>query len=231
MPRTARGLADGFIYHVLNRGNGGQKVFHKEQDYKAFINLMKKGKDRHPLKILAYCLMPNHFHIVVLPTHGEDLSKWMQWLMTSHVRSYHKHYKTSGHVWQGRFKSFIVQEESYLLMLLRYVEGNPVRAGLVSSAKDWQWSSHQARIAGGLYKLIDEVPIALPQDWGSYVDKPLRDKELEKLRKSVNRQAPYGEEEWQRKICQQLGLESTIRPRGRPTIKKGIKKGTVPFFE
>ncbi len=137
MPRIARGLVDGFIYHVLNRGNGGEEVFHKEQDYKAFINLMKKAKERYPLKILAYCLMPNHFHLVVLPIHGKDLSRWMQWLMTSHVRRYHKHYGTSGHVWQGRFKSFIIQEGSYLLTALRYVESNPVRAGLVSSAKDW----------------------------------------------------------------------------------------------
>ena len=216
MPRIARGLVDGFIYHVLNRGNGGEEVFHKEQDYKAFINLMKEAKERYPLEILAYCLMPNHFHLVVLPIHGKDLSRWMQWLMTSHVRRYHKHYGTSGHVWQGRFKSFIIQEGSYLLMALRYVESNPVRAGLVSSAKDWQWSSHKARITGVSDELIDEVPIELPKDWGKYVDKPFKDKELEKLRKSVNRQSPYGEEGWQRRICQQLGLESTIRPRGRP---------------
>ena len=77
--------------------------------------------------------------MVIRPNQAEELSKWMQWLMTSHVRRYHRHYGTSGHIWQGRFKSFIVQEDIHLLMVLRYVEGNPVRAGLVNSAKEWLW--------------------------------------------------------------------------------------------
>lgn len=137
MPRIARGLVDGFVYHVLNRGNGGQKVFHKDQDYEAFIDLMKKAKARYAIKIFAYCLMPNHFHMVVVPIQAEELNKGMQWLMTSHVRRYHRRYGTSGHIWQGRFKSFIIQEDNHLLTVLRYVEGNPVRAGLVNSATDW----------------------------------------------------------------------------------------------
>jgi len=99
MPRITRGLANGFIYHVLNRGNGRQQVFHKEQDYKAFIDLMYEAKNRYPVKIFAYCLMPNYFHIVLMPNKSEDLSKWMQWLMTSHVRRYRRHYGTSGHIW------------------------------------------------------------------------------------------------------------------------------------
>jgi len=92
MPRIARGLADEFAYHVLNRGNGRQEVFHKDKDYEAFINLMKQAKERYSVRILAYCLMPNHFHMVLMSDKGEDLSKWMQWLMTSHVRRYHRHY-------------------------------------------------------------------------------------------------------------------------------------------
>ncbi len=131
---------------MLNRGNGRQTVFKKEKDYEAFINLMKEAKERYPIKIFAYSLMPNHFHMVIKPTLAQELSKWMQWLMTSHVRRYHRHYGTSGHVWQGRFKSFIIQEDVHMLMVLRYVEGNPVRAKLVSSAKEWFWSSHEERI-------------------------------------------------------------------------------------
>ncbi len=115
MPRIPRGLIDGFIYHVINRGNGRQEVFHKEQDYEAFINLMEEAKGRHPVKILAYCLIPNHFHMVLKPEKAEELSKFMQWSMTSHVRRYHRHYGTTGHVWQGRFKSFIIREDNHLL--------------------------------------------------------------------------------------------------------------------
>ncbi|MFQ5963900.1 MAG: transposase [Candidatus Scalinduaceae bacterium] len=110
MPRIPRGLSDGLVYHVLNRGNGKQSVFHEDKDYEAFFGLMKEAKKQYSLKLLAYCLMPNHFHVILMPAQAGDLSKWMQWLMTSRVRRYHRYYGTSGHVWQGRFKSFIIQE-------------------------------------------------------------------------------------------------------------------------
>ena len=216
MPRIARGLRENCIYHVLNRGNGKQKVFHKEQDYKAFVDLMKEAETHYSVKIFAYCLMPNHFHIILMPLKGEELSKWMQWLMTSHVRRYHKHYETSGHIWQGRFKSFIVQEDNYLLTVIRYVEGNPVRAGLVGSARDWLWSSHRETIGERSKLLISEIPIELPRDWTKYVDEALNDEELKKLRQSVNRRSPYGTLKWQTEIAKELGLESTLNPRGRP---------------
>ncbi|MBA7467307.1 hypothetical protein ES707_02523 [subsurface metagenome] len=232
MPRIARGLVDGFVYHVLNRGNGGQEVFHKEQDYEAFIDLMREAKVRHSIKIFAYCLMPNHFHMVVVPIQAEELNKGMQWLMTSHVRRYHRHYGTSGHIWQGRFKSFIIQEDNHLLTVLRYVEGNPVRAGLVNSAKDWSWSSHREVIDERSRLLVDEIPIELPQDWNRYVDEPLTEKELERLHQSVNRQSPYGTSMWQMQVSKELGLESTLRPRGRPK-KRGerMRKSSLsPFY-
>ena len=142
MPRIARGLADNFVYHVLNRGNNKEKVFRKEQDYNAFIDLMLEAKERCPIKIFAYCLMPNHFHIIAMPGKAEFLSKFMQWLMTSHVRRYHKHYKTSGHVWQGRFKSNVIEGEAYILECLNYIHNNPVRAKIVAESKDYLWSSY-----------------------------------------------------------------------------------------
>lgn len=215
MPRIKRGLADGYIYHVLNRGNGGRKIFYKDQDYRSFIELLKEAKDRHHVKVFAYCLMPNHFHMVLQPGQADELSKCMQWLMTSHVRRYHRHYKTSGHIWQGRFKSFVVEVDAYLLTLLRYVEGNPVRAGLVATAKDWPWSSHQER-TGGNSCLVDEPPLKLPENWDKYVTEPLTEKELENIRRCVARQAPFGTPSWQLKVALETGLESTLRPRGRP---------------
>ena len=141
MPRIARGLADGHFYHILNRGNGRQQVFHKDEDYHVFIKLMKESAERYDISIQAYCLMPNHFHMLVSPQQGEWLSRWMQWFMTSHVRRYHRHYRSSGHVWQGRFKNFLVQDDNHLLTVARYIEANPVRSGLVVTAVDWQWSS------------------------------------------------------------------------------------------
>jgi len=127
MPRVTRGLADGCIYHVLNRGNGRQRIFHKDGDFAAFAELLGQARSRHPLSILGYCLIPNHFYLLLKTEKGVELSCFMQWLLTSPVRRYHRHYRSSGHVWQGRYKSFIVKEDNYLLTVARYIEGNPVR--------------------------------------------------------------------------------------------------------
>jgi len=216
MPRISRGLADDSIYHVINRGNGGQVVFQKDKDYEAFVNLMKEAKLRYAVKIFAYCLMPNHFHLVLMPHQSGDLSKWMQWLLTSHVRRFHKHYGTSGHIWQGRYKSFLIQEDEHLLTVLRYVESNPLRAGLVNSAKNWLWSSHKESIHRGARLLIDEVPVELPKEWSKIVNESISEEELEEVRQSVSRQSPYGDPLWQVHISKTMGLESTVRPRGRP---------------
>ncbi|MBI4686037.1 MAG: transposase [Nitrospirae bacterium] len=216
MPRIVRGLGDNIVYHVINRGNGKQKVFHTEKDYGAFMELVKEAKERHSVKLYGYCLMPNHFHMAVEPDKGENLSRWMQWLMTSHVRRYHRYYNSSGHVWQGRYKSFMIQEDSHLLMVLRYIEGNPVRAKIVQGAREWQWSSHGETSGMKERLLTDEVPIELPEKWTLYVDKPFEESELDCLHKSVNRQTPFGDSTWQVKICKKFGLESTLRRRGRP---------------
>ncbi|MBU4377436.1 MAG: transposase [Candidatus Omnitrophica bacterium] len=225
MPRIARGLADGLIYHVLNRGNGKQTIFHKDQDYRTFVELMKEAKKKYEIKIFAYCLMPNHFHIVMMPIRAGELSKYMQWLMTSHVRRYHRHYETSGHVWQGRFKSFIIQEDNHLLTVLRYVERNPLRKGLVKSAKQWTWSSHRESINEKPVLLIDKIPIELPDDWSRYVDMSPTNEEVAEISKCVNRGCPYGAPVWQLQVSKELGLESTLKPRGRPKsiIEKGEK--------
>ena len=127
MPRTARASEAGYAYHVLNRGNARSEVFHKEGDYAAFLQAMKESSVRLPMRLLAYCLMPNHFHLVVRPHATGDLSRWMQWLMTTHVRRYLRHYQHTGHVWQGRFKAFPIQDDDHLITVVRYVERNPLR--------------------------------------------------------------------------------------------------------
>ncbi len=158
--------------------------------------------------------------MVLMPERGAELSRYMQWLMTSHVRRYHRHYGSSGHIWQGRFKSFIIQKDAHLLMVMRYVEGNPIRAGLAGSAKEWAWSSHREMIGEKKNIIADEIPIELPENWGRYVDEPMTSKELERVRQSVIRQSPYGNSEWQMKVCKELGLESTLNPKGRPRKEK-----------
>ena len=218
MPRTARASVGGICYHVFNRGNGRAEVFHKDEDYAAFLKLLRQANERVPVRLLGYCLMPNHFHLVVWPREDGDLSRWMQWLLTSHVRRYHRHYHSSGHVWQGRFKAFPIEEDDHLLTVLRYVERNPVRAkGLpVRKAERWPWSS-----AGALGKdverpVLDPGPVARGPDWLDWVNRPLTADELTAVRDCVERGKPFGNEGWQKKIALQLGLEFTLRPRGRP---------------
>ena len=210
MPRIPRGQAAGYAYHVLNRGNGGATVFHKDGDYAAFLNLLATAKSKFPIKVLGVCLMPNHFHLVVQPANEAALSRFMQWLMTSHVRRYHRHYQSHGHVWQGRFKSFPIQQDGHLLTALRYVLRNPVRGGLVEHAIDWSWSSL------GFPSLSDPLPVETPSDWLQWIDQPLFDHELTTLRTCVNRQQPFGVEDWQVTMAATFGLESTLRRRGRP---------------
>lgn len=160
--------------------------------------------------------MPNHFHLIVQPATEAALSPFMQWWMTSHVRRYHQHYRSHGHVWQGRFKSFPIQQDGHLLTALRYVLRNPVRAGLVEHAMDWPWSSLR------FPSLSDPLPVEMPPEWVQWIDQPLFDHELVTLRTCVNRQQPFGREDWQANIAATLGLESTMRKRGRP--RKPLEK-------
>ena len=141
MPRTARASVGDYCYHVINRGNARAEVFHADGDYQAFLDLLRHASQRIPMRVLAYCLMPNHFHLALWPYHDGDLSRWMHWLLTAHVRRYHTYHDSSGHVWQGWFKAFPIEQDAHLLAVLRYIEGNPVRANLVTRAEDWRWSS------------------------------------------------------------------------------------------
>ena len=100
-------------FHVINRGNARRQVFFKEGDYEAFLKAMAPACVQLPMPVLAYCLMPNHFHLVVQPAADGDLSTWMHWLLNTHVRRYHQHHGSTGHIWQGRFKSFPVDEDDH----------------------------------------------------------------------------------------------------------------------
>lgn len=205
----------GICYHVLNRGNARQAVFHKDQDYQAFTDLMGQACERVPMRVIGYCIMPTHFHLVLWPHEDGELSRWMQWLMTSHVRRYHTHYDSSGHVWQGRFKAFPIQQDAHLLTVTRYVERNPLRAGLVANAQDWPWSSAVHRTRPGS-RLLKEGPLSLGEDWLEQVNTAQSLSEEEDIRRCAGRGAPYGDTHWQASVARQLGLESSLRPLGRP---------------
>ena len=215
MPRIHRCAPDGVVHHVINRGNDRRRVFRKRGDYLAFLRFMREAQDRVPSRILAYCLMPNHFHMVVWPESVVALSAYMRVLMNAHVRNYHHHYGTcgQGHIWQGPFKNFPVQHDVHLLRVLRYVEGNPLRANLVRRAEDWSWGSLSCSVEDR--PALAAWPVSRPGTWLDFVNAPA-EVDLAALRESVRRGTPYGEGEWQESVAKTCGLEFTLRPRGRP---------------
>lgn len=225
MPRAARSLPGGVCYHVINRGNGHARVFHGEVDYLEFLKLMTAAGERLPMRLLAYCLMPNHVHLVLWPHRDGDVSRWMQWLMTAQVRRHHRRHGSDGHLWQGRFKAFPIQRDEHLLTVLRYVERNPLRAGLVAQAEDWPWSSLAARdrpdgagAAGGAAAAprLDAGPLARPANWRTWVNEPEDPAQLAALRHCVARGAPWGAAAWVASTAARLGIAASLRPRGRP---------------
>ena len=219
MGKTARASQGGFVYHVLNRGNGRADVFHNDDDYAAFVTLMQETHEKVPMRLVGYCLMTNHFHLVLWPHGDGDLSQWMQWLMTAHVRRYHLHYKGSGHVWQGRFKAFPIQDDEHYLTVLRYVERNPLRANLVQQSQDWEWSSLNPTQRSGPIGLLSEGPVAKPAEWTRFVNGVETEAELTALRHSVSRRTPFGDPNWQNTTATQLGVEASMRLLGRPRLQ------------
>jgi len=195
------------------------EVFRKEDDFRAFVKLMLDANQRLPMRLTGYCLMPNHFHLLLWPYNDGDLSRWMQWLLTAHVRRYHCHYHGSGHVWQGRFKAFPIEQDDHYLTVLRYVERNPLRADLVQSAQDWNWSSLSRTKDASPDGLLHPGPVGKGSQWTRHVNGVETESELERLRRSVNRGAPFGTVEWAQNAAELLGLESSLRPRGRPRKK------------
>lgn len=217
MPRTARNAAGGICYHVRKRGNARREIFLKDGDYQAFLKALGHACVQVPMRVLAYCLMPNHFHIVVWPREDGDLSRWLQWLLNAHVRRYHQYYHSSGHIWQGRSKSFPIESDDHLLTVLRYVERNALRAGLVRLAERWTWSSARWWREGEQAPLyLHRGPVERRPDWLEWVNEPESETELQALRTSVIRGRPYGDPAWVKRIAGRLGLEKTLRPRGRP---------------
>ena len=225
MPRRARAIVGGHAYHVLNRAVGRQTLFEEPEDYAAFERVLEQAHEREPLRILAYCVMPNHWHLVVWPRAGRDtqVSEFMRWLTVTHTQRWHAHFQTSGTgpIYQGRFKSFPVQNDEHLWRLIRYVERNPKRANLVRRAGDWRWSSLWRWVNGdaGAKHLLSGRSTAVarrPRNWAKLVNEPQTEAELEAILASVRRSRPYGRQRWTERMVQKLGLQWTMRPRGRP---------------
>ena len=206
-------------------------------DFAAFERILGEGLQQYEVQPYSYQLMPNHWHLVLRPNQAGERSQFLRWVTATHTMRYHAHYHTSGegHVYQGRFKSFPIQDDDHFLTVCRYVERNACRAKLVARAEDWRW--------GSLWRwlqptepdpcLLSPWPIPRRSNWLERVNEPLTDQELAAIRRCAQRGSPHGDSAWITSTAQRLGLESTLRPRGRPQIRSAppLKGDTTPINE
>jgi putative transposase len=212
------------VYHVLNRANGKRRIFEHERDYLAFERVLAEVQERVPMRILAWCVMPNHWHLLLWPRQDGELSNYMRLVTLTHTQRRHAYRASTGtgHLYQGRFKSFVVQNDAHFLAVSRYVEANALRGNLVRRAEDWRWGSLWRVQPGRVDQppRLHSWPVTRPSDWLTYVNQPAEAVEVDALRRCARRGCPYGDATWTAGIAEQLGLQSTLRPRGRPSKEK-----------
>jgi putative transposase len=230
MPRPLRILLSDLIYHVLNRGNNRQIVFVDDQDYLHYLEILKRYKERFNFKIFAYCLMTNHIHLLIKTSSGGTISQIMKAMTIAHTRHYHLKYTSSGHIWQGRFKSPIVSEDEYLLTLMRYIEQNPVRAGIVEHPEKYLYSSNHINVKIEQDKLVDkeENPVYLSlgntmgdraKAYKEFASVELDEDKLKMIRQTLGGQSHFTSQRSLAQIKEKL-ITQQKRSRGRPRVQR-----------
>ena len=221
MPRRPRLNLGGQVYHVINRAVARDAIFLKDQDYAAFEKVIADVYQRLSMRIVGYCLMPNHWHLVLWPAADGDLSEFMRLVTVTHTQRWHAHYHSSGTgpVYQGRFKSFAIQRDEHLLKVVRYVERNALRANLVERAQDWPWGSlskHERGEDCPWLLPVERWPVDRPPRWMARVNAVESAQELAAIRRSIQHGRLYGSAAWETRTAQALGLPAKLRPPGRP---------------
>ncbi len=221
MPRTARHAPGGLVYHVWNRSVGRMKLFSQDCDFLAFERVLAEAQERHPIRILSWCIMSNHWHFVVWPRKEGELTAFFCWLAHTHAMRWRvsRHTVGYGHLYQGRFKSLPVQTDEHLPTICRYVERNALTANLVEQAEDWRWGSLWVRMRGTSEQkaLLSEWPVERSRDWVRWVNTPITPKELKRLKTVLERGQPFGSDRWVMQTASKLKLEHTLRSEGRPS--------------
>jgi putative transposase len=221
MPRRQR-QTEALVYHVLNRAAKRSLLFASDTDYLALLKIIRAAKAKYGMRILVYCIMPNHWHFVLWPESGKQLSQFMHWLTLTHAQRWQSFHQTvgTGPVYQGRFKAIPIQTDTHFLNVCRYVERNPLRANLVQQAQNWHWSSLW-QWHNNDDEMLEPWPISRPVNWAHIVNGVDDDRELAEIRLAVKRGSPFGDAQWTQETARRLGLESSLRPRGRPKKAPG----------
>ena len=220
MARSARTDIGDYPYHVLNRAIGRLKIFSSAKDYALFLELLAEAVEELNMRVLAFVIMPNHWHLVLYPRKDGDMGLFMHKLTNAHTRKVHAMTKTTGTgpLYQGRYKSFLIQEDRHLLAVMKYVERNSVRAKLSKTCEDYRWGSAWLRRYGTMKQknTLAEPPVELPRDYFSWINQPENEIDRERIRESVKRGSPLGAETWVDRMVKKHELTSTVRPPGRP---------------
>ena len=190
MPRPPRIIPDGIPQHVVNRGNQRATIFSDAADYLGFLAAMAKAAEQTTVRLMAYCLMPNHWHLVVWPVRGVEVSTYMQVVMNAHLRDLQQRHATSGtgHVYQGRFKNSAILTEPDFFNVCRYVESNAACAGLVQRAEQWEWSSLARSGPADGINILSPWPVARPANWLEEVNRPQTNRAVREIKKQLRRQ-------------------------------------------
>lgn len=212
-----KGNAGGVVFHVLNRGVRKATLFKQTSDFEAFFLVLRQAAARVPMRLLALSVMPNHWHLVLWPERQGDLTRYVGWASLTHACRWQRVHDTrgTGPVYQGRFKAFPVENGSHLLTVIRYVERNAVRAGLVERAEDWPWCS-ASPLLGSDMPTLHPWPTPRPADWLELLNQTESDRALRRLRESVTLSAPLGSSSWRAQTIERLGWRQGVRPPGQP---------------
>ena len=229
MARKPRLFVEGMPHHVVQRGNNRSPIFFKGADYLFFLNVLREAKEKHPCLLYGYCLMINHFHLLIAPLEVENITLLMKFLGAKYVRYVNKAYGRTGSLWEGRFKCSLVQDDAYFSTCLRYIEMNPVRAGLVASPEEYQWSSYRFRAYGEDYGILDRDPRyeglgscdqERQHEYRRFFMAAEADAEWTWVRETTLKGGILGNEEFKERIAQLTGQDVVLRPQGRPRKAK-----------
>ncbi|MCY6380528.1 transposase [Hoeflea prorocentri] len=224
MARLARIVVPGLPHHVTQRGNKRERTFFEDGDYALYLDLLAESSARAQTKVWAYCLMPNHVHIILVPSDEYGLRRTFADLHRRYTGFINARARVTGHLWQGRYGS-VVMDEGHLLNAVRYVTLNPVRAKLVKRARDWKWSSARAHLAGKDDDVVTVAPVLERTGrFKAFLDEPVDEaKAYGALRRAETVGRPIGDTDWLKRLEQQTGRTLSARKRGRKPMKKGIE--------
>ena len=218
MARIARIVVPGLPHHVVQRGNRRQDVFFNDRDRFVYITLLRTACEEHGVRIWAYCLMRNHVHVIAVPEHADSLARCFADAHVRYTRRINRREGWQGHLWQARFCSRVM-DERYLVAAVRYVERNPVTAGLVRLAWQYRWSSaawHVGIRSRDPLVIGDEPLRTLIDDWRSYLDIEQDPRATDQIERTIGSNRPLGEESFLEALERQLHRSLRRRPRGRP---------------